>query len=480
MRRTAQRETSHVGGAPPMSIAKAVSRKKERITRAIARAFLAGWPEPEAMVAQSERALGYRWTFLAETAARAIGALGARASVPGVAELSAWIARDDGFLGLWLRADVDPTDDEALELGIRLEARGVHVVSSTMRPAHGWPLPSIATEPELLEFLALHPDELEQLAGLHGRERRVPEGPLRNYRYLWRRKRGRAAPRLIEAPKTRLKSLQRRIARKLLAVVPLHDAAHGFCAGRSIVSHAAQHSGREIVIKMDLRDFFPSISGARVLALFRGLGYPCRVAHLLMLLTTNTAPGDVFRSLDARHVDPALRKLLRGRHLPPGAPSSPSIANLCAHRLDRRLAALARCAGAAYGRYGDDLAFSGGHSLARSAESFIAHVTLIAAEEGFQVNARKTRSMRAGARQRITGVVVNRHPNVPRADYERLKAILHNCVRRGPSAENREHRADFRGWLSGKVGFVAMIHPERGRRLHALLEQIEWPPVEPE
>jgi hypothetical protein len=160
--------------------------------------------------------------------------------------------------------------------------------------------------------------------------------------------------------------------------------------------------------------------------------------------------------------------------LPQGAPSSPALANLAAYRLDTRLAGLAAALGARYTRYADDLAFSGGTELARAARRVIPRIAAIALEEGFTVGPRKTRLMRPGVRQRVTGVVVNAHPNVARETYDVLKATLYNCVRRGPAAENHAGHPDFRAHLAGRIAHVATLNPARAKRLKALYERIVW------
>jgi hypothetical protein len=147
---------------------------------------------------------------------------------------------------------------------------------------------------------------------------------------------------------------------------------------------------------------------------------------------------------------------------------------LCAYRLDCRLAGLARAAEATYTRYADDLAFSGGEQLERSARRFQIAVCRIALEEGFEVNTHKTRFMRQGVRQQLSGVVLNAHVNVRRDEYDRLKATLCNCVRHGPDTQNRLGRAEFRSHLAGRVVYVQMLNPSRGRRLRRLFELIEW------
>src|SRR5690606_22604562 len=119
--------------------------------------------------------------------------------------------------------------------------------------------------------------------------------------------------RLLESPKSRLTALQRRILREILERIPAHDAAHGYRRGRSVVSHVAPHAGQGLVIRLDLRDFFPSVAGSRVHALFRTAGYPRPVARLLTGLCTNAVPPEVLRCRpgrdrrDAAHSEQRLR-----------------------------------------------------------------------------------------------------------------------------------------------------------------------------
>jgi hypothetical protein len=91
-----------------------------------------------------------------------------------------------------------------------------------------------------------------------------------------------------------LKAIQRRILHEILDVIPPHAVAHGFRSGRSIGSFVAPHVGRPVVLKADLKDFFPSISKSRIVAVFRTAGYPEDVAHALASLCTNVVPDDVW------------------------------------------------------------------------------------------------------------------------------------------------------------------------------------------
>jgi retron-type reverse transcriptase len=338
--------------------------------------------------------------------------------------------------------------------------------------ARAWGVPSIRSVRDLAEWLYMSPDELEWFADLEGRQSGAAGlGKLGHYHYrVLTKADGRV--RLIEAPKERLKEAQRRILREILGKVPVHDAAHGFCEGRSIRSFAEPHVGQPMVLRMDLREFFPSIERARVCAVFRTMGYPEGVAARLGGVCTTRTPRGVWKGVGGGELGEMAAVYARA-HLAQGAPTSPALANLCAYRLDCRLSGLASSMGARYTRYADDLAFSG-HALMGQREWMEVRVAAIALEEGFHVNLRKTRWMGRGVQQRLTGLVVNERVNVSRAAVDALKATLTNCVRFGPEGQNREGVADFRMHLLGRVGFVASVALERGRRLAGIFEAIRW------
>ena len=288
--------------------------------------------------------------------------------------------------------------------------------------------------------------------------------------------------RIVEAPRMRLKAIQRKIATEILQTIPCHSAAHGFVRGRSALSYVQPHVGKPVLLRMDLQDFFPSIAASRVFGLFRSMGYPYAMTQLLTNLCTATCSEEKLQMLqpDGWRFQPnldrywQLRSLYCRKHLPQGAPSSPALANLIAYRLDCRLAGLARSVGINYTRYADDLLISGSESFGRVAKAFAIKVGSIAMEEGFQIQFRKTRIMRAATRQTAAGIVLNRCTNLNRIEYDRLKATLCNCARMGPSTQNRNQLADFEAHLRGRVNWVRQLHPVRGEKLAALFLTIDW------
>ena len=334
-------------------------------------------------------------------------------------------------------------------------------------------LPSIRTFGELALLLNVEVDDLDWFAD-KWRAGASEQVRLQHYHYRWVAKRS-GGWRLIEIPKQRLRHMQQTILRKILDRVPAHDAAHGFRQGRSCVTHAAIHTGKRVVIRIDLKDFFPSIPASRIHALFMKLGYSETVAGTLARLCTSRTPASALNERQTGGSLPwAERHALRSPHLPQGSPCSPALANLCAWRLDLRLEALSVSMDAVYSRYADDLVFSGGREFERATDRFHVQVAVIAIEEGFKVNTRKTRIMRAGVRQQVTGVVVNQHPNARREEYDALRAILTNCARHGPVSQNRERRPNYRHYLAGKVAWMRMLNAARGARLEKLLDAIDW------
>jgi RNA-directed DNA polymerase len=436
----------------------------EQIASNLAQAFLAGDWTLDELVQRGALACGQRGRWLRPLARRVLAAFASQPAAPTAEALSQFLQSDTGFQQARLRH----------HLGIRQ----FFWSAPTMRPASGppafWQVPALVTPAQLAEWLGLDLGDLHWFADCQGREAKVPPGPLRHYSYHWLAKpSGRS--RLLEAPKSRLKALQRRLLRDILEQMPAHDAVHGCRRGRSIHTYVEPHVGQRIVIRLDLKQFFPSVGAGRVRRLFETAGYPRAVVRLLTGLCTNVVPGDVLDQPAWKGDRRVARALLTNPHLPQGAPTSPALANLCVHRLDCRLAALAEKLGARYTRYADDLAFSGGRELERAARRFQVQVGCIVLDEGFCLNMRKTRFMRRAIRQQLVGIVVNDRPNVIRCEYDTLRAVLHNCVCQGPESQNRAGHRRFRDHLLGRITYLEQFHRQRGLRLRALFEQIRWP-----
>ncbi|WP_163869952.1 reverse transcriptase domain-containing protein [Myxococcus eversor] len=256
--------------------------------------------------------------------------------------------------------------------------------------------------------------------------------------------------RLLHAPKRKLKAIQRRLLDVLVSKLPVSEQAHGFVTGRSIKTGAAPHVGKRVVLKLDLKDFFPSVTVSRVRGLLLAFGYGYPVAATLAVLMTEAERQRVDVEGTVFHVPVGPRVCVQG------APTSPGLCNAVLTRLDRRLAGLGRRYGYAYTRYADDLTFSGDDVGAL--EKVRALAARYVREEGFEVNAEKTRVQRKGGRQRVTGVTVNEGLGLSREERRKLRAMIHQEDRDGGDAK-RSARID------GMLAYVGMLNPEHATRL---------------
>jgi RNA-directed DNA polymerase len=287
--------------------------------------------------------------------------------------------------------------------------------------------------------------------------------------------------RLISAPMPRLKRVQRWLLDNILDKVALHDAAHGFAKARSIVSNARPHVGSAIVVNIDLKDFFPTFTFRRVKGTFEALGYGEEAATIFALLTTEP-------EIDEVELDGLSYFVGRGaRKLPQGSPASPAITNVVCRRLDSRLTGMAKSVGFVYSRYADDLTFSAATpEAAANVGKLLRRVRYAVAQEGFVPHEKKTRILRRGRRQEVTGVVVNTKPGVARDVLKRFRALLFQIDKDGPNGKRWGNREGV-AVLSSAVGFasyVAMVDPEKGKPLletaRAVARKHGWtPPVKP-
>ncbi len=178
-----------------------------------------------------------------------------------------------------------------------------------------------------------------------------------------------------------LKRVQRWILRNILEKLKTTASCFGFSPGSKLRIHAEQHVGAKEVLTLDIKDFFPSISFARVVGVFRVAGFAPSGAWLLSRLCT-------WKEM-----------------LPQGAPTSPLLANLVCFRLDRRLAGFAKGRGLIYTRYADDMTFSSTstNQLAK-ARRFVTHIVR---DCGFELNETKTRLAGPRRSKVVTGLVLN-------------------------------------------------------------------------
>jgi hypothetical protein len=289
--------------------------------------------------------------------------------------------------------------------------------------------------------------------------------------------------RTIVVPDRTLMTLQRWLNANVLNHVTPHRASVAFSTGDSIRKAAERHCGVRWLIKMDLRNFFESVTERQIYEVFRGIGYQPLVAFELARLCTRVAPShwhlERYQAPWGWDTIEPYWKPLMG-HLPQGAPTSPRLANLAARGLDEGLDGLAEAHGFTYSRYADDLSFSTQGSFSRAAaRSLIGEISAKIGNAGFAPNEAKTTVVPPGARKTVLGLLVDGdEPRLPREFKARLRQHLYYMKRHGPAAHaTRKGNATVFGLRRHVVGLIQharQIEPAYGDAQLERFNNIAW------
>lgn len=252
--------------------------------------------------------------------------------------------------------------------------------------------------------------------------------------------------RLISAPSKNMQLVQRWILDNILYKLNAGEYAHGFIPKKSIVTNASVHVGQELILGIDIKDFFPSITLSRVIGLFRSIGYSEKISLSLAELCTFNW------------------------RLPQGAPSSPMISNLIAWNMDIKLSKFCNERNLKYSRYADDITISGGKDLPRYKTLIFRKIN----EEGFSINMEKVRLHDRGSSQRVTGLVVNDKVTLGRKKRKLLRAMVHNIIKNGLETENRENDPFFKERIFGHLAFAKMVEPDFADSMLNSLKSVDW------
>lgn len=272
--------------------------------------------------------------------------------------------------------------------------------------------------------------------------------------------------RRISAPKKRLKNLQNWLFNTVLNRVPIGDNAHGFIRQRSILTNAQPHLGKDILINVDLKDFFPSIHYSRVKGLFRCFGYSEQVSTIFALICTQPETEEV-------EMDGVRYYVQKGnRFLPQGSPASPAISNLVAYTLDKKVQGLAAKLNFTYTRYADDLSFSSTKENEKNTSKLLYFLKKIIESEGFTMHHGKTHIMRNSGLKKVTGIVVNEKLNVERQQLRRFRALLHNIETNGWKDQQWGKAGHLINAVKGYIHYVQMVNPQKGTYFKAQLNNI--------
>ncbi len=256
--------------------------------------------------------------------------------------------------------------------------------------------------------------------------------------------------RIISSPSFNLKAIQRWILENILYRYPVSDRANGFIKGKSIKDNAEPHVGKDIVINVDIKDFFPSIKFDQIFYVFYNKGYTKELSFTFAKLLTYKG------------------------ELPQGSPASPYLANIICRVLDQRLLGLASKIGASFTRYADDITFSGNSDIVNYKDT----IRSIIENEGFKINDKKFRIQRSNQMQEVTGLIVNDGLKVKRRYKRKLKQHIYYCKKYGVYSHLKytqaEDKSYFKEYLYGMAYFIKMIEPETGNDLLCDLDEIYW------
>ncbi len=272
--------------------------------------------------------------------------------------------------------------------------------------------------------------------------------------------------RLISAPMPILKNAQYWILEHILYKISPTESAHGFVPERSIITNAQAHVGQDVVINIDLKDFFPSLDYKRVKGLFQTFGYSQQIATILALICTEPEVEQV--AIDGKIYFVATSE----RRLPQGAPSSPAITNLICYGLDHRFVGIAKKFGFQYSRYADDLTFSAKGDGKKIVGQLLWSVKQVIEDEGFTIYPDKLSVMRKGSQQKVTGIVVNDKMGIDRNELRKFRALIHQIGQTGIVGKTFRQGVDLENSMRGYAEFISMVKPEQGKRFKGQLDVI--------
>lgn len=306
---------------------------------------------------------------------------------------------------------------------------------------------------------------------------------------------GNARFRTICAPDPQLLRVQRWLARNVLnhSTPLVSPASKAFAPDCTLVKAAEPHCGARWLIKVDIQNFFESVSEIAAYRAFRKLGYQALVAFELARLCTRLGhmtprrghaqwlrkkAGSSYRIGGYNHT------MGRMGHLPQGAPTSPMLANIAMVEADAEFGALAKAAGMVYTRYADDLVFSTqSKTFTRDLASAIVGSTYrILGKYGFSPNVAKTEIIPPRARKVVLGLLVDEPlPRLPREFKEKMRMHLYYLHKEGVGPARHAANRGFisvsgmRNVLYGLAAFAKQIESAYGESIRQGLDAIAWP-----
>lgn len=251
--------------------------------------------------------------------------------------------------------------------------------------------------------------------------------------------------RLIEIPDSKIMSIQRAINDVILKNFSMTKSCCGFVKGKSLINNAKPHVQSKTLMKIDIKDFFPSIKLNQVVYQFRYFGYGMNVSRYLGYLCVN-----------------------ENYSLPQGAPTSPSLSNLVCIKMDKRIEKYCKNKSLKYTRYADDITISSKEYLnIQECNKIRDFIYFILKDEGFEPNYKKYKRFVNGQRLQVTGIIVNDKINVSKKYYRELDNAIRYVRMNGLQTHliniGYDADVDYLNHILGLVSFVSMVNKEKGK-----------------
>lgn len=241
--------------------------------------------------------------------------------------------------------------------------------------------------------------------------------------------------RTISEPLPNLKLIQNFILNEILNNIKVSAFAKAYKRRSTLIENVRYHTNQNIVITIDIRDFFGSIKKSDVERIFLNFGYSDLLADLLSKLCT------------------------LNDSLPQGAPTSPSLSNIYMKPFDSVVADFCLSRNIRYTRYADDITISGDFDIEEALEFIKSKLTVM----NLTIHPDKFKVMHQGLQQKVTGIVVNNKIQAPRKDRNKLRQTLHYIKKFGIDNHIQHMKIIERNYLYhlyGKVSFIVYLNPK--------------------
>lgn len=242
-----------------------------------------------------------------------------------------------------------------------------------------------------------------------------------------------------------LKYYQKAIKKNILAHIPVSDYAAAYKKGSSIRYSTAIHVGKPMILKLDIKNFFGSILYKTVQEMFISHGYDYFIATTLATLCC-----------------------YKGR-LPQGTPTSPAISNIIMREIDNQISCFCNERNIAYTRYSDDMTFSG--DFDKDEIKFFVESKI--KEFGFRLNHKKTKLIKQGQRQTVTGVVVNEKQQLSKSYRKQIRQEIYYCQKHSVKShilhsnmteyirpDGDVYYSEYLLNLYGRINYALQINPD--------------------